>query len=77
MDVVLTPVGAEGDTWSLTDRLRRRLGTVRKSGDFEIVPEPGTSLVGIKGHHASLDDVMTEIARRLGGACSLDSQDWD
>lgn len=76
MDVVLTPVGVDGDKWSLTDRLRRRLGTVQKSEDFEIMPEPGSSLVGIKGHYESLEAVMTEIAKRLGGACSLDSQDW-
>ena len=77
MDVVLTPVGPDGTRWSLTNRLRRPLGTVEKGDDFTIVPELAGGLISIEKHHPTLDAAMTAIARHLGGTCSLDSQDWD
>ena len=77
MDVVLTPVGTDGTAWSLTDRLRRPLGTVKKGDGFTIVPAVAGSFLGVEKHHPSLDAAMTAIAKHLGGACSLDSQDWD
>ena len=75
MDVVLTPIGTDGTHWSLTDRLRRPLGTVKKADVFTIVPAPGSGFLGIKKHHPTLDATMTAIAKHLGGACSLDSQE--
>ena len=77
MDVVLTPVGTDGTRWSLTDRLRRPLGMVKKGDGFTIVPAQGSSLWRISPEHPTLDAAMTAIAKHLGGACSLDSQDWD
>ena len=76
MDVVLTPVGTEGATWSLMDRLRRPLGTVEKvDDDFRITPGLAGGLVGIKSHYPSLDAAMTAIAKHTNGACSLESQE--
>lgn len=80
MDVVVTPVGAKGSSWSLKDRLGRPLGTIKRSGkpeSFEISPEPGKSLQFITQRHASLDAAMTAIAKHMQGECTLDSQDWD
>ena len=77
MDVVLTPAGTDGTRWSLTDRLRRSLGTVEKADGFTIVPALASGFIGIEKHHPTLDAVMTAIAKQLGGACSLDSQEWD
>ena len=76
MDVVLTPVGTDGTCWSLTDRLRRSLGTVEKGDGATIVPAQGSSLWRISPQHPTLDAVMTAIAQHTHGACSLDSQEW-
>ena len=75
MDVVLTPVGTDGNEWSLTDRLRRPLGTVKKAEEFTIVPTQDSSLWRISPKHPTLDAVMTAIAQHAHGACSLDSQE--
>ena len=80
MDVVLTPIGSEGLAWSLKDRLGRSLGKVQSSGPsgtFEIMPEDGSRLDGVVRLHASLDATMAAIERYMGGACQIDSQDWD
>ncbi|GJE62721.1 hypothetical protein [Methylobacterium trifolii] len=77
MDVVLKQVGPDPINWSLTDRLGRTLGAIEKSAKpatFKILAQPGTALDGIKVEHLSLDAVMTAIATRMAGACSLDSQ---
>lgn len=76
MDVVLTPVGTDGNTWSLMDRLRRPLGTVEKADGFTIVPAPDGSLWRISTEHPTLDAVMTAIAKHTNGLCSLDSREW-
>ncbi|WP_162560927.1 hypothetical protein [Methylobacterium durans] len=80
MDIVLSPTGSAGVEWTLKDRLGRPIGKVEKStssGTFEILPNGGSKLVGIMHLHPTLDDVMTAIEKRMGGACQLDSQDWD
>ena len=41
---------------------------------FTISPEG--ALVGVGTQHASLDAAMSAIARKMGGACELDSEDW-
>lgn len=71
MDVVLTPIGIDGKAWSLMDRLRRPLGTVKKAEGFTIVPAQGGSLWRISTEHPTLDAVMTAIAKHANGACSL------
>ncbi len=80
MDVVVTPTGSEGTSWSLKDRLGRPLGDIEKSGlatGFEIKPGPSNSLRAVPVFHATLDEAMTAIARHMQGECTLDSQDWD
>ena len=80
MDVVVTPVGSAGTTWNLDDRLGRHLGIIRKSEGaqpFEIEPVPTGALLGVNRLHTTLDAAMSAIATRMGGACELDSQDWD
>ncbi|GJE42435.1 hypothetical protein [Methylobacterium soli] len=76
MDVILTPTGSKGDTWSLKDRLGRHLGEIREDVGFAIIPVEGTALKSVPLHHASLDATMTAIAKHMAGACELDSQDW-
>lgn len=80
MDVVLKPVAAAQSEWELRDRLGRELGTIRRSTDpeaYKIVAKLGCSLDGVATSHETLDGAMSAIAKRMGGACSLDSQDWD
>ena len=77
MDVVLTPVGTDGHTWCLTDRLRRPLGMVKKFDGFTIMPAQGSNLWRIHNQHPTLDAVMTAIAQHTHGACSLDSGERD
>ena len=80
MDVVVTLVGSAGTTWNLDDRLGRHLGSIRKSEGvqpFEIEPVPSSALRGVNRLHTTLDTAMSAIARQMGGACKLDSQDWD
>jgi hypothetical protein len=80
MDVVVTPVGSTDTTWNLDDRLGRHLGVIRKSEGvqpFEIEPVPTGALLGVNRLHTTLDAAMSAIATRMGGACELDSQDWD
>lgn len=80
MDVVLSPVGTERSEWGLRDRLGRDLGTINKLADpetYKIVAKLGSSLDGVVTSHDTLDAAMSAIAKRMEGACSLDSQDWD
>ncbi len=80
MDVVVTPTGSEGTSWSLKDRLGRPLGDIERSGlatGFEIKPGSNNSLRAVPVFHATLDEAMTAIARHMQGECTLDSQDWD
>lgn len=80
MDVVVTPSGPEGTSWTLKDRLGRSLGNIEKSGlatGYEIKPGPSSSLRAVPVFYATLDDAMTAIARHMQGECTLDSQDWD
>jgi hypothetical protein len=80
MDVVVTPTGSEGTSWSLKDRLGRSIGDIEKSGlatGFEIKPGPSSSLRAVPTFHATLNDAMTAIASHMQGECTLDSQDWD
>ncbi|WP_267428244.1 hypothetical protein [Methylobacterium sp. GC_Met_2] len=80
MDVVLRPVAEAQSEWELRDRLGRDLGKVIQSADpeaYKIVAKLGCSLDGVPTSHATLDGVMSAIAARMGGACSLDSQEWD
>ncbi|MER2266678.1 hypothetical protein [Methylobacterium oxalidis] len=89
MDVIVNPtgssakvtaIGSSAKAWSLDDRLGRHLGTIHKSANsssFVIEPEPTGGLRGVALLHASLDEAMSAIARQMGGACELNSQDWD
>ncbi|MGT2482307.1 hypothetical protein ACU4GR_33540 (plasmid) [Methylobacterium oryzae CBMB20] len=80
MDVVVTPTGSAGTSWSLKDRLGRPLGAIELSGlatGFEIKPELSGGLRAVPTFHATLNDAMTAIARHMQGECTLDSQDWD
>lgn len=80
MDVVVTPTGTEGRSWSLKDRLGRPLGTIERSDkpeSFQISPEPGKGLSLVPQRHDTLDAAMTAIAKHMQGECTLDSQDWD
>ncbi|MHB2208282.1 hypothetical protein [Methylobacterium sp. CM6257] len=80
MDVVVTPTGSEGTSWSLKDRLGRLLGAIELSGlatGFEIKPELSGGLRAVPTFHATLNDAMTAIAKHMRGECSLDSRDWD
>jgi hypothetical protein len=55
-------------------------GIIRKSEGvqpFEIEPVPTGALLGVNRLHTTLDAAMSAIATRMGGACELDSQDWD
>ena len=78
MDVIVAPSGSSGSSWVLKDRLGRPLGTIEALDDgytpFTISPEG--ALVGVGTQHASLDAAMSAIARKMGGACELDSEDW-
>jgi hypothetical protein len=79
MDVVVTPTGSEGTSWSLKDRLGRHLGDIERSGlatGFEIKPKPSSSLQAVPTSHATLNEAMTAIASQMQGECTLDSQDW-
>lgn len=80
MDVVVTPTGTEGRSWSLKDRLGRPLGAIELSGlatGFEIKPELSGGLQSVPIFHATLNEAMTAIAKHMQGECTLDSQDWD
>jgi len=77
MDVILTPTGSKGASWSLKDRLGRHLGEIREDVGFAIIPAAGTGLQNIPLHHASLDAAMTAVAKHMAGACELGIQDWD
>lgn len=80
MDVVVTPTGTEGRSWSLKDRLGRSLGAIEMSGlatGFEIKPEKSGGLRSVPVFHATLNDAMTAIAKHMQGECTLDSEDWD
>lgn len=80
MDVVLSPVKSEQAMWALRDRLGRDLGTISRSADpetYRIVAKLGSSLDGVVTSHDTLHAAMTAVAKRMDGACSLDSQDWD
>lgn len=80
MDVVVTPAGPKGTSWSLKDRLGRPLGAIELSGlatGFEIKPELSGGLRAVPTFHATLGEAMTAIAKHMHGECTLDSQDWD
>jgi len=80
MDVIVNSTGSSGTAWSLDDRLGRHLGTIHQSAGFapfEIEPEPTSALLGVNTAHRSLGDAMSAIALRMGGACELNSQNWD
>ncbi len=80
MDVVLRPVTEAQSEWELRDRLGRDLGKVTRSANpeaYRIVAKLGCSLDGVATSHETLDGAMSAIAKRMGGACSLDSQEWD
>ena len=80
MDVVLSPVGPKPAEWTLRDRLGRDLGTVNRLPDpvlYKVIAKLGCSLDGVETFHDTLDAVMSAVAKRMNGACSLDSHDWD
>ncbi|TXM66283.1 hypothetical protein FV226_23705 [Methylobacterium sp. WL12] len=79
MDIVVTPTGSRGTSWSLTDRLSRQLGTIEQDAEelFQITPEARGALNTVPRTHPTLDTAMTAIAKHMQGACTLDSQDWD
>ena len=80
MDVIVNPTGSSGVAWSLDDRLGRHLGTIHQSAafyPFEIEPSLTSALLGVNKTHKTLSDAMSTIAMRLGGACELNSQDWN
>jgi hypothetical protein len=80
MDVIVNPTGSSGVAWSLDDRLGRHLGTIRQtetSHPFEIEPALSSALLGVNKTHSSLSEAMSAIAVRMGGACELNSEDWD
>ncbi|MCJ2063044.1 hypothetical protein MKK63_10020 [Methylobacterium sp. J-088] len=79
MDVVVTPTGSEGNSWTLKDRLGRVLGAVDQDDEelFQITPDPLGTLKSVPRTHATLDKAMTAIAKHTHGECTLESQDWD
>ena len=80
MDVVLRPVAEAQSEWELRDRLGRDLGKVTRSANpeaYKIVAKLGCSLDGVVTSHETLDGAMSAITKRMGGACSIDSQEWD
>lgn len=78
MDVVVTPTGPTGTSWSLKDRLGRQLGAIDQDQEelFQITPSAG-GLTSVPRTHLTLDHAMTAIAKHMHGECTLDSQDWD
>ncbi|GJE13842.1 MULTISPECIES: hypothetical protein [Methylobacterium] len=78
MDVVVTPTGSDGTSWSLKDRLGRQLGAIDQDQEelFQITPSAG-GLTSVPRTHPTLDQAMTAIAKHMHGECTLDSQDWD
>ena len=78
MDVIVKPTGSNGSKWILKDRLGRSLGAINASTDpyspFTISAEG--VLLGVNWQHTSLDEAMNAIAKKMGGACELDSGDW-
>lgn len=80
MDVVLRPVAEAQLEWELRDRLGRDLGTIVRTAApeaYKITAKLGCSLDGVVTSHETLGAAMSAIATRMGGACSLDSQEWD
>ena len=79
MDVVVTPTGSKGTSWSLKDRLSRQLGTIEQDDEklFQIIPDARGALNTVPRTHPTLDTAMTAIAKHMQGTCTLDSQDWD
>jgi hypothetical protein len=79
MDVVVTPTGSEGTSWSLKDRLGRSLGAIQQDDEelFQIAPTLGGGLTSVSRTHPTLDKAMTAIAKHMHGECTLDSQDWN
>ena len=80
MDVIVNPIRSSRTEWSLDDRLGRRHGMIHQSAGFapfEIEPEPTSALLGVNRAHMTLAEAMSAIARRMGGACELNSHDWD
>jgi hypothetical protein len=80
VDVVVMPLGPTSDTWTLTDRLRRRLGHIREfpNTGFRIFPDEASALYGVKpGPHTSLAAAMEMIESHTKGVCQLSSGDDD
>jgi hypothetical protein len=79
MDVVVTPTGSTGTSWSLKDRLGRPLGAIKQDGEglFQISHTVGSGLTSVPFTHTSLGQAMTAIAKHMHGECTLDSGDWD
>ncbi len=55
----------------------RRHREVGLATEFEIKPNPSSSLQAVPTSHATLNEAMTAIASHMQGECTLDSQDWD
>jgi hypothetical protein len=78
VDVVVTPAEFKPGTWTLSDRLRRPLGTITEAFPslFVINAEGNSGLSRMAtASFPSLDDAMSAIARHMKGECQLFGSD--
>jgi hypothetical protein len=76
VDVVVTPAEFKPDTWLLSDRLRRPLGTITEFAPTSFVihadGNPGLARMTTTDF-PSLDEAMSAIAKHMKGECQLSS----
>ena len=76
MDVVVTPAEFRSATWTLSDRLKRPLGTITEVSPslFVVQAERTSGLFRMDAaNFPSLDSAMTAIATHMKGECQLSS----
>jgi hypothetical protein len=76
VDVVVTPAKFRPDTWLLSDRLRRPLGTITEVSlsSFIIRADGNPGLARMTTtNFPSLDEAMSAIAKHMKGECQLSS----
>lgn len=78
MDVVVTRAKFKPGTWTLSDRLRRPLGTIAETSPllFIIDADRNSGLFNMTtANFPSLDSAMSAIATHMKGECKLSSND--
>jgi hypothetical protein len=78
VDVVVMPAKGKSGTWTLSDRLGRRLGKITEISQTLFVIEAESSSGPLRiatASFPSLDSAMSAIATHMKGECQLSSDD--